>query len=218
MLRSLVGSEMCIRDRFDADGNLIPGTGPFDNAGCTPAIFGQGNPVGPIDVQPVVTIDNDRTLSDVRLEQIRVVGGFKGDIPAFNHDPDGFLNFADWSFEASAQFSRSVGESSRIGIREDRLALALGNAPVDFTDANGTFFEVGDLLPGVAPCTVPDGVFLTSDVTNGCVPVNLFAPNALEIRGSLSAAEEAFLFDSRDFDTEYFQTCLLYTSPSPRDS
>ena len=159
-------------------------------------------------MQPVVTIDNDRTLTDISLEQIRLVGGFKGDIPAFNHDPDGFLNFADWSFEASGQFTRSVGKSSRIGIREDRLALALGNAPADFTDANGNAFVVGDLLPGVAPCTAPDGVFLTPDVTDGCVPVNLFAPNALEIRGSLSAAEEAFLFDSRDFDTEYFQTIL----------
>ena len=187
-------------------GTLVPGTGPFDNAGCTPAIFGLGNPAGPIDVLPIVTIDNDRTLADISLEQIRLVGGFKGDIPAFNHDPDGFLNFADWSFEASGQFTRSVGKSSRIGIREDRLALALGNAPADFTDANGNAFVVGDLLPGVAPCTAPDGVFLTPDVTDGCVPVNLFAPNALEIRGSLSAAEEAFLFDSRDFDTEYFQT------------
>ena len=189
-------------------GTLVPGTGPFDNAACTPALFGQGNPVGPIDVQPVVTIDNDRTLTDISLEQIRIVGGFKGDIPAFNHDPDGFLNFTDWSFEASGQFSRSVGKSSRIGIREDRLALALGNAPVDFTDPDGNEFVVGDLLPGVDPCTVPNGAIVTADVTDGCVPVNLFAPNALEIRGSLSGPEAAFLFDSRDFDTEYFQTIL----------
>jgi len=189
-------------------GTLVPGTGPFDNAACTPALFGQGNPVGPIDVQPVVTIDNDRTLTDISLEQIRIVGGFKGDIPAFNHDPDGFLNFTDWSFEASGQFSRSVGKSSRIGIREDRLALALGNAPVDFTDPDGNAFVVGDLLPGVDPCTVPNGAIVTADVTDGCVPVNLFAPNALEIRGSLSGPEAAFLFDSRDFDTEYFQTIL----------
>ena len=195
--------------QFDDDGNLIPGTGPFDNAGCTPTIFGLGNPVGPINVQPVVTIDNDRTLSDVSLEQIRLVGGFKGDIPAFNHDPDGFLNFADWSFEASAQFTRSVGKSSRIGIREDRLNLSLGNSQIEIFDDEGELVtDIGDPIAGLAPCTAQDGVVLTSDVTNGCVPVNLFAPNALEIRGSLSAAEEAFLFDSRDFDTEYFQTIL----------
>ena len=199
---------------LDEDGNQIPGTlqpgtGPFDNAGCTPAIFGLGNPVGPINVQPVVTIDNDRTLSDVSLEQIRLVGGFKGDIPAFNHDPDGFLNFADWSFEASAQFTRSVGKSSRIGIREDRLNLSLGNSQIEIFDDEGELVtDIGDPIAGLAPCTAQDGVVLTSDVTNGCVPVNLFAPNALEIRGSLSAAEEAFLFDSRDFDTEYFQTIL----------
>ena len=199
---------------LDEDGNQIPGTlqpgtGPFDNAGCTPAIFGLGNPVGPINVQPVVTIDNDRTLSDVSLEQIRLVGGFKGDIPAFNHDPDGFLNFADWSFEASGQFTRSVGKSSRIGIREDRLNLSLGNSQIEIFDDEGELVtDIGDPIAGLAPCTAQDGVVLTSDVTNGCVPVNLFAPNALEIRGSLSAAEEAFLFDSRDFDTEYFQTIL----------
>lgn len=195
--------------QFDADGNLIPGSGPFDNAACTPALFGLGGPAGPINVQPVVTIDNDRTLTNVELEQIRLVGGIKGDIPGFNSDPDGFLKFADWEFEASALYSISNGNSSRPGIREDRLALSLGNSAARVTDAAGNVIqEVGDLIPGLAPCEVQPGVALTADVTSGCVPVNLFAPNALEIRGSLSPQEEAFLFDSRDFKTRYFQTIL----------
>lgn len=194
--------------QFDAAGNLIPGTGPFDNAACTPGLFGLGGPAGPIDVQPVVTIDNDRTLVNVELEQTRLLAGVRGDIPAFTGDPGGFLNFADWEFEVSALQSISNGSAIRGGIREDRLNLALGNAVVDFTDANGNFFAAGDTVPGLAACEVPAGVALTADVTNGCVPVNLFAPNALEIRGSLAADEAAFLFDTRDFNTRYFQTVL----------
>ena len=194
--------------QFDADGNLIPGSGPFDNANCTPAIFGFGAPVGPIDVIPIVTIDGDRTNSDTSLKQTRVVGGFKGDLPFIEYDPDGFINFSDWTFEASASFNLSDGNVVRPGIREDRLNLALGNAPIDFTDADGNSFVVGDTIPGLDPCEVPEGVNLTADVTQGCVPVNLFAPNALEILGELSPQEAAFLFDNRDFDTQYFQTIL----------
>jgi len=60
--------------------------------------------------------------------------------------------------------------------------LALGNAVNDFTDANGNFFAAGDTVPGLAPCEVAPGTALAADVTAGCVPVNLFAPAALEIR------------------------------------
>jgi len=80
------------------------------NAACTPGLFGLGAPVGPIDVQPVVTIDDDRTFNDIELEQTRIVGGVKGDIPAFNYDPDGFINFSDWRFEASGSYSVLVSE------------------------------------------------------------------------------------------------------------
>jgi len=72
----------------------------------------------------------------------------------------------------------------------------------------GNEFDIGDPVPGLGACEVAPGVSLTADVTNGCVPVNLFAPNALEIRGSLAADEAAFLFDTRDFNTRYFQTVV----------
>jgi len=192
--------------QFTPEGVLIPGSGPFDNAACTPGLFGLGAPAGPIDVQPVVTIDGDRTLTDLNFQQTRIVGGFKGDIPALNFDPGGFLNFADWNFEVSASHSISLGEAIRPGIREDRLNLSLGNAVVPFVDENGTAFAIGDPVPGRAPCTGGEG--LTPDVTTGCVPVNLFAPAALEIQGALNPAEAAFLFDERNFDTTYNQTIL----------
>jgi iron complex outermembrane receptor protein len=189
-------------------GSIIPGTGPFDNAACTPQLFGFGAPAGAIDVQPVVTIDGDRSLSQIELEQTRLVGGVRGDIPQFNFDPEGFLNFSDWSFEVSGQYSISNGRSSRRGIREDRLNLSLGNAVQSFTASDGTFFAQGDPVPGLDACVGQPGLNLPTDVTAGCVPVNLFAAPALEIQGNLSPAEEAFLFDSRDFDTRYFQTVL----------
>ncbi len=179
---------------FDADGNLIPGTGPFDNAACTPDLFGLGlSFAGPIDVLPVVTIDGDRTLVDLNLQQTRIVGGFKGDIPG-SYDPDGFINFSDFNWEVSLSHNISSGNSSRPGIRDDRLNYALGND------------QFGTPVAGRAPCTGDS--FTDPDVTNGCVPVNLFAPAANEIQGRLTAAEHAYLFDTRDFDTQYFQTVL----------
>lgn len=192
----------------DANGVLIPGTGPFDNAACTPAIFGQGQPIGPIDVRPVVTINGDRNLNEIELEQTRLVAGVKGDIPSLTFDGPGFLNFSDWQFDLSATYSISDGEAARPGIREDRLNFALGNAVVDFTDANGNSFDAGDPVPGLAACDPTVAVNLAPDVTNGCVPINLFAPAALEIEGQLSAAEAAFVFDERNFSTKYFQTVI----------
>ena len=196
--------------QIDPDTGLpILGTGFFDNAACTPALFGLPRPAGPIDVQSNISLDNDRTFNEIELKQTRIVGGFKGDIPAFNYDPEGVINFSDWSFEVSGAFSLSEGASSRTGIREDRLNFALGNSQVQILDdAGNVVTDIGDPIAGLAPCTTQEGLNLAPDVTNGCVPVNLFTPNALDIRGTLAPSEASFLFDNRDFDTEYFQTIL----------
>lgn len=182
------------RASFDADGQVIPGSGPFDNAGCTPFIFGFGPTdfVGPTGVQPVVGVNGDRTNVSTEIEQTRLVGGFKGDLPFMN-----FGEFSDWTFEASLMHSVSKGSSSRPGIRNDRLNFALGNDIV-----------TGNPINGLAPCTAAPGVTVRPDVLAGCVPVNLFAPSLYNgIAGDLATqAERDYLFDSRDFDTQYKQT------------
>lgn len=168
--------------------------GLFDNEACTPFLFGFGanDLVGPVGSRPVVGINGDRTNTEIVIENTRLVGGFKGDLPFLN-----FGSFSDWTFDASVTHSISNGTSTRPGIREDRLNFALGND-----------LQSGQPIAGLAPCTAAPGVVVRPDVIEGCVPVNLFAPSLFEgIAGDLAtAAERDYLFDTRDFDTEYKQT------------
>ncbi|WP_371396903.1 TonB-dependent receptor domain-containing protein [Fretibacter rubidus] len=179
-----------------ADGQFIfPDTpGFFDGARCTPFAFGYGpgDTVGPQQVRPIVGVDGDRTLTDLTIENTRLVGGFRGDLPFMN-----FGEFSDWSFEASLTHSISNGVSSRPGIREDRLYYALGNDLVS-----------GQPIAGLAPCTAAPGVTVRADVVAGCVPVNMFAPSLFNLtNGDFGTqAERNYLFDDRTFDTEYKQT------------
>jgi iron complex outermembrane receptor protein len=109
-----------------------------------------------------------------------------------------FMNFGsldNWTFELAAMYTLSTGESHRAGIRGDRLDHALGwNSTTGTPCENDTFAELRD------------------DVVNGCVPVDLFAPSLYPIEQNTvvgdfaTQAERDYLFDDRDFDTEYEQT------------
>jgi iron complex outermembrane receptor protein len=184
------------RDGDESDARICAtfAGGLFDNAGCTPFIFGFGpnDFVGPVGVLPVVGVNGDRTEVELSIENTRLVGGVRGDIPYLNYG-----SFSDWSFEASFTYSQSNGISAREGIRDDRLNFALGND-----------IETGNPIPGLAPCTAAPGTTVSADVSAGCVPVNLFAPSLFEgVAGDLATQEERdYLFDSRDFDTTYTQT------------
>ncbi len=169
--------------------------------GGTPTDFGLlSGPVGPQRVRPVLYVDGDRNGTDVEVDQLRVVAGVKGDIPALQ-----FGSLSGWSFEGYVSHTKSSGQSSRLGIREDRLNFALGVDP-----------NTGALLS--APCVANAGSPVDADVTNGCVPVNLFAPSLYQggLAGDFAtAAERNYVFDSRDFDTDYEQTIAsLYLTGS----
>ncbi|MCR2834848.1 TonB-dependent receptor domain-containing protein [Parerythrobacter lacustris] len=162
-------------------------------------------------VQVVVGVEGDRSTVETVQEQYRGVFGLKGNLP--------FIDFGagdDWTFELSGSYSRSEGKSSRLGIREDRLAFALGIDPsvAGLTRvANPVTLQA---TPGVAagtPCNLagirtPGSV--SSSVTDGCVPVNLFAPSLYRtaVGDFATQAERDYLFDSRDFDTTYEQTVI----------
>jgi iron complex outermembrane recepter protein len=184
-------------------------------AALCPAVvnaFFTNGPLGAIPVSGQVSVRGDRNLTDVTLQQTRVVAGVGGDLPFINFGP-----VTGWTFDASASYSRSEGTSSRPGIRDDRLALALGYDPS--TDLNGDGIIDGDtinatgvlsLLPG-GPCDVANIAnpgLLAADVTAGCVPVNMFAPSLYAgVAGDFATqAERDYLFDTRDFDTVYEQT------------
>ena len=165
----------------------------FDVFGCTINSGGTcdqtGGPLGPITAQPVVGVIGDRSGVDVVVDTARLVLGLRGDMPFLQA---GSLD--NWTFEVSGIYSKSTGESHRVGIRDDRTDLTLGW----FSSTN-------------TPCENDLNVELEPDVMPGCVPVNMFAPSLYPpgiIGDFATQAERDYLFDSRDFDTEYEQTVL----------
>ena len=163
--------------------------------GLTPAQFRDfgivnlyNGAIGPVATQPVISVRDDRNRTDVEQTQTRVVLGLRGDIPALN-----IGSIDNWTFDAYLSYSLSDGKSSRLGIREDRLNHALG-----YNSSTNT------------PCENDLGTDLRADAAAGCVPVNLYAPSLYplgQVVGDFaSQAEREYLFDSRDFDTEYEQT------------
>ena len=156
---------------------------------CTPEGYGRlVGALGPITTQPVVAVRGDRDNTRTDTDQLRLVFGLRGDLPAVNFGP-----VSNWSFDSFVSYSKSTGQSYRKGIREDRLNLALG----DYSSTN-------------TPCENDLGEELIADVAPGCVPVNMFAPSLHPIGDTVGefATQQEFdyLIDSRDFDTVYEQT------------
>nr|WP_298895356.1 TonB-dependent receptor [uncultured Altererythrobacter sp.] len=161
---------------------------------------------------PIAAIRGDRNNTDVTQEQYRGVLGIKGDLPGFG---------SSWTWEVSGVYSRSEGSSVRRGIREDKLALAIGLDPTMDYDGDGIFDNNGDgiaddysqgedFFSGITPCDTTalmnPGAALP-DLGAGCVPVNLFAPSVLTgaVGDFASQAERDYLFGVRSFDTTYEQ-------------
>ena len=160
--------------------------------GCLAAFGYITGPVGPVPTVPILAVRGDRNNSDVSIWQGRAVFGMTGDLP--------FLRFGtleDWSFDASLSYTKSSGDSSRIGLREDRMELSLGTYSTTNT-----------------PCHNDTGEVLAHDAATGCVPVNWFAPSLYPLDTLIgdfaTAAERNYLLDSRDFTTEYEQTHVSF--------
>lgn len=172
-------------------------------------------------VNPITAIRGDRNNTDVTLEQYRGVLGIKGDLP--------FIS-PSWTFDASFVYSKSKGTSLRRGIREDKLAFALGLDPTADYNGDGVVDRDGD---GIADDYdnnfEPFGLFgdpqvigacnaaglanpslAMSDLTQGCVPVNMFASSVLTgaIGDFATQAERDYVFGIRRFDTTYEQKIL----------
>ena len=167
--------------------------------------------------QPIVTIRGDRNNVQIVQEQYRGVFGVRGDLP--------FIG-SSWAFDVSGVYSRSEGSSTRDGIREDRLALAIGVDPTADFDGDGIADDDGDgvaddydanadFFSGTAgicadPSTLANPDLAAPDLAQGCVPVNLFADSVLgaTIGDFATQAERDYLFDQRSFDTTYEQIVL----------
>ena len=147
-------------------------------------------PIGPATSLPIVAVKADRSERKITVNQLRSVGGVTASLPFM----DSVFTLRDWSGELSVTYTESVGISKGEGIREDRLNFALGVHSSTNT-----------------PCENDLGVELDSDVTDGCVPVNMFAPSLYpaNVIGDFETPEErAYLFDTRDFDTRITQTLV----------
>ena len=94
-------------------------------------------------VSPIIAIRGDRNNNEVTQEQYRGVIGVRGDLP--------FIG-STWSFEVAGTYSRSVGVSTRNGIREDRLARIVADGLHDgvVIDALGHALDRAQPVDGVA--------------------------------------------------------------------
>ncbi len=181
----LAYDELLDDPNYAADFAAVQGLTPaeFRDFGIADIYIG---PIGAIPVQPVVSVTGDRNITDVTIDQMRVVGGIRGDMPFMS-----FGSIDNWAFDAYFSHTQSDGDSSRPGIRGDRLDYALG-----WYSATST------------PCQNDTGLALPDDMTLNCVPVNMFASSLMNpVVGDFeTAAERTYLFDTRDFNTKYSQT------------
>ncbi|GAA5524642.1 vitamin B12 transporter BtuB [Microbulbifer aestuariivivens] len=148
-------------------------------------------PLGPQPSTPIVSVRGDRTQTEVEVAQMRLVTGVRGDLPMLNVG-----SMSDWSFELTGSITKSDGKSSRYGIRGDRLVQSLETTVEDSGN------------PGTFTCTPLPGEEV-------CVPVDMYADSLYEgvVGGFATRAERDYLFDSRDFDTAYYQTIFsLYAT------
>ena len=170
------------------------------HAGCVPWVFPSirenMGAIGPRSTTPIVAVQGDRNVTDTDTTAWRTVFGVTGDLPQLNVG-----SLSDWSFDASVTVSRSDSTQTQIGIRKDRLNLALG-----WYSANADSPCVNDIDGETRRSRLLDP--LPADAAPGCVPVNMFAPSLFaEVIGDFATpAERNYVFGSRDFRTEYDQT------------
>lgn len=142
--------------------------------------------LGPSPLEAQVSILNDRDRVSTDISQMRFVGGITGDLPQLNMG-----SLANWGFELAFIHSDASGESLRSGVNEANLLHSLETSRVD-------------------PAT---GTVVCGDGSDGCVPVNLFAPSlyaGLVENQFATQAEWDYLYAARAFDTRYKQSLLTY--------
>ena len=175
---------------------------------CAPATFGllKGE-IGPQPTRPIVALSGDRNLTNTDVRWHRYVGGVRGDIPFLTRG-----SWADWTFDLSLTATKSAGTSTRLGVRQDRLELALGYYSRDWTPCER---NIGPTEAATRTDSSGRTGLLTplpADAEAGCVPVNMFASSLYTnvIGDFATQAERDYVFGSRNFVTDYDQTVLSY--------
>jgi iron complex outermembrane receptor protein len=174
---------------FNGTGQIFPivsASNPFNICGSDPINGGDcgaavGVPLGASSARPILNIKGDRQNNAVDAYQYRLVGGVSGNIGALDDFGQGA-----WSYEVSAIYSASKGESSQVGISSTNFANSLETAVRNV-----------------------DGSITCGNGSDGCVPVNLFSSNIYQEGGGRFTQEEAdYLFTVRNIVTEVKQSML----------
>ncbi|MCR9079605.1 MAG: TonB-dependent receptor [Hyphomonadaceae bacterium] len=118
------------------------------------------NPTNPLGFTavPVIFSPIGRSNIDVDVTQTRFTAGARGSLDFLGSD---FLS--QWEYDVYGQYSRSVGDSIRPAVLEERLALSLSTT-VQNPDGS---LSCGNALTDLFG-------FITQQT---CVPINLFAPS-----------------------------------------
>lgn len=156
-------------------------------------------------------------VSTAEVAQFRLVAGLKGDLPIED------LGLENWTWEASASYDRSSGQSRSTRLSDDRLALSLATT-IEDPDNPGNFIcgldADGDGVPELDGAEFPGGGF---NNTPSCVPIDAFSPTLYALGGGNLAtdAEYDFIISNRTFNTVIEQTIFqaiatgdLFTTPA----
>ena len=163
-----------------------------------------GADIGSVDLYTIYTIQGDREVVNVDVAQTRFVAGLKGDLNFVSG-----VGLDNWTYELSAQYSESSGQSSREGLLNDRVLLSLNTSVVDPS--------TGEVVCGIdtdgdgLPNNEQIGVFGDEDLlTVPCVPLNFFAPTIFQEGGGTFATQEEtdYAFGTRNFNTQIDQTVI----------
>lgn len=133
------------------------------------------------EVFPILRVHGDRDNYDVEIEQVRMVTGLRGDLPAWRNNS----GFGNWGYDFYFSYSASGGTNFQTGILERELTLSLETSVIN-----------------------PDTGEITCGGGQPCVPVNMFADSLYRPgAGAFSSqAEHDFVFGVRSFDTEIYQS------------
>ena len=149
-------------------------TAEIDEVDASGAVIGQvSNPFSPFDFDfvPIVTLDDLNQERDVELQQIRLVGGYRG---AFGGE---WFKKNDWRYDAYASYDRGTGFQSQVILNEAALIRSLDIVQGPGGDVQCRDDSVSDAFGFLTPAN--------------CVPVNLLAPSIYTNgEGTFSSDEE----------------------------
>ncbi len=183
--------------------------GQIDQLDANGVVIGRvDNPLNPfpVDIAPILTLEDVPQTRNVELEQFRFVAGFRGDFAG------GFLGEKGWNWDTYFSFDRGIGFQSQPILFEPNLTLATLN--------------VRQLADGSLSCDIPNntdqnGAFVTPQT---CIPINFANPDLYTGgrtgEGIFTDAERDFLVGTRTNRTAIEQFVVngffggeLFTSP-----